>query len=655
MARTHTPSLRSAVRAEWLHVRKTRILIVSLIAILFIPIMYGGFFLGSIWDPYGNTSHLPVAVVNKDTGAELNGTPIQLGNDIVAQLKATPAMGWEFVSEEEANSGLDSGHFYMKIEIPAQASANVASITSSTPEKTTIAYTTTPSRNFVASLLTKQAAETIAQTVSNNVTTAYVTSILAQTKQLQSGLSDAASGAADLQAGSQQLSQGILTYTDGAAQLQTGVQKLVAGLPATADISQLDAGVKSIQNGLTSLQVAVTHPDPALTAQQTLVTEDAESLQAALVHYQAIATTAQASIGALSAALSGGTPTVTVNSSDIAATLNLITASQAVAQQAGALLTQLQTLTTMLQAQQTTLATSVGSLSTGMNTLTPGLLSAVDGYSAIRAGGTQLLNGSTTLTHNSPLLISGTTQVAQGTAGLATALNDASQQLAVQPTGDATAQHIASPVAATELQISHVPNYGYALSPYVLSLGLFVGALVFNVIYPVRRFYEKPKNARSWWYAKMSIAFAVAIGQALVLDAIMVIGLGLHPDNLAKFILLSMMTSVTYMSIVSFLAIAFDNIGRFIAMLLLVLQLGAAGGVFPILLSNGFFQALNPLMPMTYSIYAYRQAISSGLGASTYWTNFLALVLISIAFNLLLILFLRLHGMRHFVHETIEA
>ena len=200
-----------------------------------------------------------------------------------------------------------------------------------------------------------------------------------------------------------------------------------------------------------------------------------------------------------------------------------------------------------------------------------------------------------------------------------------------------------------------MPNYGYALSPYVLSLGLFVGALVFNVIYPIRKFFDKPRNALSWWASKMSVAAGVAVGQALVLDFIMIVGLGLHPDNLAQFVSLSVVTSLTYMSIITFLALSLDNVGRFLAMLLLVLQLGSAEGVFPIVLSAGFFQAVHPFVPMTYSIYAFREAISSGLGASVYWQNAAILTAIMIVANLCIIAFFRLHGMRHFKHESIDA
>lgn len=644
----------SAAHEEWHHLKKSRLLIISVIVILFIPIMYGGFFLGSVWDPYGNTKHLPIAVVNNDVPTTLNGREIAVGNGLVDKLHDEHSMGWEFVSEETANEGLNDGKYYMKIVIPKDASKNVASITSETPSQTTIAYTTTPSRNFVASLLTKQAAETIAQSVSTEITSSYAKTILEQLGELKTGLADASNGASQLRDGSLQLQNGVSRYTAGVSQIHNGLSELSGALPTPSQITQLSDGVKNVQAGLARLNAAVSTPDPTMTAQQAKVQSDALALQTALVNYQTTASAAQASIGSLTTAINGGTPTVTVNSSDIAATLGVVSASQTVAQKSVTLLTELNTLTTMLTAQQSTLKTSVAQLNTGVTTLTPGLLGAVNGYTSIASANSKLLAGTTSLTESSPALNNGASQLRSGSATLASGLSDAASRLAVQPTTDATAQQIAEPITTKHNEASNVPNYGYALSPYVLSLGLYVGALVFNVIYPVRRSYAQPKNARSWWWAKMSVAFVVAIGQALVLDAIMVLGLGLHPDNPGKFALLTIITSLTYMSIVSMLAILLDNIGRFLAMLLLVLQLGAAGGVFPIVLSAGFFQAINPLMPMTYSIYGFREAISSGLGTGVFWSNTLVLMAIALVVNFVIILSLRLHGMQRFQHEHID-
>jgi putative membrane protein len=687
----------TAFRSEWKHLATHRMLIISLIVILFIPIMYGGFFLGSIWDPYGNTKHLPVAVVNEDKGAELHGTHVNVGADLVTNLKDNHDMGWQFVSSDQADKGIQDGTYYMKVVVPSDFSAHAASVTSATPQQSVLQYTLTPSRNYVASLLTKEAATQIQQTVASNVTDAYVSALLQSVSTLGDGLTVAANGAAQLASGSATLQSGLADYTSGVASLTTGQtslssglsslssgiaslrqgsSQLAAGLPTASQLNQMSSGVTQIQQGLAALNTAVSTTNPTLAQQQQAVMNDVTALHQALINYQSALTADSSSIYTLTTLANSGQTTVSVNTSDLQATLAIITDSQTVASDAVSLLTNLSALDQTLAAQQTSLQSSVGSLSSGMNTLTPNLQAAIGGYSVVvqgnqqlfdglttayggaltaKEGSTQLLDGTKTLDDSSTALLGGAAQLTTGSEKLSLSLSDASAQVSLQPTGELTKDQIVTPVKVDETIRGDVPNYGYALSPYVLSLGLYVGALVFNVIYPIRRFFEKPRSARAWWFAKASVAATVAVSQALVLGAIMVFGLGLHPDHPGQFVLLTIVTSLTYMSIITSLTIAFDNIGRFFAMLLLVLQLGAAGGVFPILLSSSFFQAANPFMPMTYSIYAFREAISSGLGAHVFWANIAVLIAIGLAANLLLILFLRIHGMRHFKHEAIEA
>ena len=294
--RTTKKTLRdTALYNEWHHLKTNRILIVSVIVMLFIPIMYGGFFLGSIWDPYGNTKNLPVAVVNNDTGATLKDKKVAVGDELVNTLKDEHSFEWHFVSEDKADKGLDDGSYYMKIVIPENASENVTTITSDTPSKTTIAYTTTPSRNYIASLLTNQAAQTIAQNVSSKITTSYAQAILDQIGELKTGLNTAADGATQLSNGSTQLQSGISTYTGGVAKVRSGIEQLSAGLPTASQIAQLSDGVKSVQSGVNALNTAVSTPNSTVVAQQTQVQSDAAALQTALMNYQTAATASTSS------------------------------------------------------------------------------------------------------------------------------------------------------------------------------------------------------------------------------------------------------------------------------------------------------------------------------------------------------------------------
>jgi yhgE/pip C-terminal domain len=136
---------------------------------------------------------------------------------------------------------------------------------------------------------------------------------------------------------------------------------------------------------------------------------------------------------------------------------------------------------------------------------------------------------------------------------------------------------------------------------------------------------------------------------------IMVYCLGLTPDYPGHFIGAVYLTSFAYISIVSLLVIVLDNPGRFLAMVLLVLQLGSSEGTFPIQTTNGFFQAVNPLVPMTYSIRALRQAISGGLSNSFYLDSMWVLVGFLLAANLLMLGFFAYRGKRKFIHTSVDG
>lgn len=685
------------VRAEWQHLCKNKILLLSMAVISFIPIMYSGFFLGSIWDPYGQVKNLPVAFVNEDKGAQLNGQTVNIGQSVEQKLKSNHYLGWEFVDKQQADDGVNSGHFYAVVTVPTDFSAKAASITAAQPQQAVIRYTTTPAKNYIGSLVSNQAAEKVKTSVAEQITQAYAKGVLDNVNKLGGGLETAAGGAATLHGGLSQLQAGAQTYTggvrqlavnqramanglarlgDGSRQLQAGLGQLSNGLPSESQVAQLTNGMKQLQAGLNQLNTSVYNPSPTLVNQQSKVQSEARDL----------AQTMQTSLADLSAAsvvlkdlgsqavASGGSTTITLPQiSQLSQALNK---TQTISVQAAALLKDLQVLTQSLSTQQAQLQTGVSTLNNGVNQLAPNAITALKGYNGVRAANNQLLAGSTSLTNGlaqaqtgsqqlangarlldsrSSVLTNGASQLAGGADTLAVKLADASRQLKIQPTGAATQQQMASPVKSETTKQGDVPNYGYALAPYVLSLSLFVGAIALNIIYPIRKTFAEQENAFRWWLAKASVTGVAAFVQATILMLIMVYCLGLVPDHPVNFIGVIYLTSFVYMSIVSLLVIVLDNPGRFLAMVLLVLQLGSSEGTFPIQTANGFFQAVNPLVPMTYSIRALRQAISGGLGSSFYNGSMWVLAGFLLAANLLTIGFFIYRGKRKFAHTSVDG
>lgn len=95
------------IKAEWSKIFKNRMMLVSLIAILFVPIIYAGMFLWSFWDPYGHLDRMPVAVVNQDTGAKVDGKKLTLGDDLTDKLVEKEALKFVVVDEKEAKKGME--------------------------------------------------------------------------------------------------------------------------------------------------------------------------------------------------------------------------------------------------------------------------------------------------------------------------------------------------------------------------------------------------------------------------------------------------------------------------------------------------------------------------------------------------------------------
>ena len=686
------------LQAEWKHLFNNKILLISMAVISFIPILYSGFFLGSIWDPYGQTKNLPVAFVNEDKGASLNGKSLNVGESVEKKLKDNHDLGWEFVSKQQADEGVNSGHFYAVVTIPSDFSQKAASITESEPQQAVINFTTTPAKNYIGSLVSNQAAAKVKSSVSEQITQAYAKGILENLDKLGMGLDTAANGASTLHDGLGRLQSGTQTYvggvkqlavnqqslTGGLAQLSDGSRKLQAGLgqlsnnlPTESQLSQLSDGMKQLQSGINQLNASVSNPSPALVAQQNKVKTDAQTLVQTMEASKSDLLAAGGTLQTLGAqAAASGSNSTTISLPQISNISRAFTKTQTIIAQTTTLLGDLQTLTQQLSAQQTQLQAGVSVLNNGVNQLTPNAITAFNGYNSVRFANNQLLAGSASLTNGlseaksgsqklangasllesrSGALIDGTSQLASGADTLANKLADASNRIKIQPTGATTQQQIANPVKSEVTEKGNVPNYGYALSPYVLSLSLFVGAIVLNVIYPIRKTFSEQESAIRWWLSKASVAGVAAFMQATILMLVMVFFLGLTPEHPAHFIGAIYLTSFAYMSIVSLLVIVLDNPGRFLAMVLLVLQLGSSEGTFPIQTANGFFQAINPLVPMTYSIRALRQAISGGLDNAFYGGSMWVLAGFLLVANLLTIGFFAYRGKRKFAHTSVDG
>ena len=257
---------------EWKAIFKKPTFIIVMIGISLIPALYNIIFLSSMWDPYGQLSELPVAVVNNDKEATYNGNTMAIGKDMVSNLKENKSLDFHFVNEEEGKKGLENGDYYMVVTLPSDLSEKAASILTDHPEQMNIDYQTSSGHSFIASKMSDSAMTQLKQNVSANVTESYTKALFQKMGDLKSGLTKAAdgseqlaNGASKLAVGSQTLSSNLdtlasssLTFSDGTNQFTKGLTTYVTG------VKQLNSGLGTFNDGLQSYTSAVSQVDNGL-------------------------------------------------------------------------------------------------------------------------------------------------------------------------------------------------------------------------------------------------------------------------------------------------------------------------------------------------------------------------------------------------------
>ena len=277
----------------------------------------------------------------------------------------------------------------------------------------------------------------------------------------------------------------------------------------------------------------------------------------------------------------------------------------------------------------TTLASGTNSLVSGLDKITANNDTLKSGVTQLADGATQIHDGATQLADGSNQLNQGLIDLSAGASELKDGLSDGSSKVNSLEVSDATIDMIAAPDTITQVKYSDVPNYGHALAPYVLSLSLYVGCMIFNFIYPIRKVAMEGKSSVQWWLSKLSVGFVASTAMAFLETGIMLL-LGITTNSLGQYFIMALVTAYAFMFLIMVLAMAFDNPGRFVAMILLVLQLAGSGGTFPMELTAKFFNVIHPFLPMSYSITGFRQAISGGLGTNTFINNLGVLIGITV-------------------------
>ncbi|WP_277587082.1 YhgE/Pip family protein [Psychrobacillus antarcticus] len=482
-------------------------------------------------------------------------------------------------------------------------------------------------------------------------------------KQLADGVNKTATGA-------NQLKDGIQTYTSGVAKLNESYQLLSEKekelLKSLATLQSSSATINSSTNQLSEGSTQVTAGIQALSQQLSQLSESLPAEQAAaLTETVKQLETGSSTVSAGLEKLANGTAALSTGTAQVSSGANQLSAGYTQAQQGVSKLNGSSSAliegSVSLATGTNTLASKMGKLTTGMEQAYDGSASLVAGLNELASGSSQLKTGTGTLAEKSGELAVGSTKLTEGTEKLAagtetlqSSLMDASEQSKEVSASDSTYEMVASPVDVEVEGVNEVPNYGTGFTPYFLSLGLFVGALLISIVFPFVQSAIKPTSGVSWFVSKISVLGVVGIIQSLVVVAIALFALKLETQNVGLFILSTIITSFTYLAIVQLLVTVLGDPGRFVAIVILILQLTTSAGTFPLELIPHPLQIFNKFLPMTYSVQSFKASISTG-SISNFWsTNGVLLGFMVVSLGLTFGYFMLVFKKR-FSKETVEA
>ncbi|HEP1799662.1 TPA: YhgE/Pip domain-containing protein [Streptococcus suis] len=234
--------------------------LITVLGVACVPALYNISFLTSMWDPYGRLDQLPVAVVNQDQSASFQDKTLTIGDDMVDNMKESKSLDFHFVSEKDAEKGLEEGDYYMVITLPEDLSEKASSLLTNQPEPLMISYQTSKGHSFVASKMGESAMEKLKTSVSETITKTYMTAVFDSMREIQNGMVEAADGsqqltdgASQLETGSQTLSSGLSTLSSSGQSLVTGANQLATGVVSYTDgVNQAASGSQTLSSGLTT-------------------------------------------------------------------------------------------------------------------------------------------------------------------------------------------------------------------------------------------------------------------------------------------------------------------------------------------------------------------------------------------------------------------
>lgn len=634
----------------------------ALVALLLLPLLYGALYLWSFWDPYGRLDRIPVALVNADRGAEVQGRKITAGDDIAERLLRSDTFEWHETSAAEAAEGVENGTYYLSLTLPEEFSERIASSSGENPEAGALRVRTNDSNNYIVGQISRTVFSEVRAAASAKASRGFYDRIFisfsdihGQTEKAakgadsidkgvgkaKKGAGSLAEGLAKAKKGSSSLKNGLTKLDKGAGRLETGAVDLAEGTQTLADkVNGVAGKLRPFlkENGKEIGEVSQLVADASKKA-----SEDLDKLPQAASTAALKARTAADELAEDYALRCEGPVETDPDCPALEKAMKAAGTAAGVAEDVDDLVrqhtTELDTLgghlddlhekaswlakeAPTLDEDLETAVSKINALNTGAQKVSKGADDVHTGLTSAKKGSKTLDTGLGTLRDGADSLDSGLIKLVEGSGKLADGLHRGAEKIPDygKEDRDARTEVMADPVRLAAQSLHSAPNYGTGFAPYFIPLALWVGAMVaYMLIQPLNR-RALAAGASAWRIALAGWLPVAAIGvlQTAALMSVLHWSLGLEMARAGGTVAFLLLVTACFAAIVQWLNARFGPAGRILVLALLMLQLTSAGGTYPVQTSPGFFNALHPFLPMSYIVVALRRLITGG-GLGPVW------------------------------------
>lgn len=650
--------------------RKVRTWIV-IIGLILLPSMYAWPNILSAWDPYGHTNNIKVAVVTEDSGAEVSGQKVNLGENLVEGLKNNKNLDWQFVSnKQEAEEGVRIGDYYASIVIPQNFSEDLTSVSRGFPKKATIEYTVNEKINAISPKITNSGASAIA----NNISKSFVeiaNGVIFE-KLHEAGIKFEQNLPSIEKAKEEifKLNDNFTNYenvlseligkTEQGQKILNTIQQTLPDIDRFATNSimladKADITINNIQSFNEKLLPLISNHLKVVEDVSKEANDIAQKIQNKPDNSEEI----KEKMKLLNTRLEAGEKRLSVVK-NILEYFNELSGENIFQEQLNKISTLENDLTKVreinnkiynnidnydeiadsLKNDFADVTKRINEISTNMDNrlndeISPLISQALDKADiSINEISKIIIGAQNELPEVEAKILSTEVKIQRAHTKLLAIqkelpeakekIKKLTEEIKKAEAGTNTnmlfnllkvdykqqAEFFANPVQLSENKLYHIKNYGSAMTPFYTVLSIWVGALLMSSLLTTKVEDEEGKyKPYEKYFGRWILFLVISLLQTLVITLGDMYILGTQAVSPYRFVFYGLLIASLFSSIIYTIVHLLGNVGKAICIILLVLQLGSSGGTFPIQMTSSFFQALYPKVPFTYSIGLLREAV----------------------------------------------